>query len=43
MEKNIVLVGFMGSGKTSVGKKLSVDLKNLLIWMILLLLKKVCQ
>ena len=28
MEKNIVLVGFMGSGKTSVGKKLSVDLKR---------------
>lgn len=28
MEKNIVLVGFMGSGKTSVGKKLSMDLKR---------------
>ena len=25
---NIVLIGFMGSGKTSVGKKLSVDLKR---------------
>ena len=28
MEKNIVLVGFMGSGKTSVGKRLSVALKR---------------
>lgn len=28
MEKNVVLVGFMGSGKTSVGKKLSMDLKR---------------
>lgn len=28
MEKNIVLIGFMGSGKTSVGKKLSMDLKR---------------
>lgn len=28
MEKNIVLIGFMGSGKTSVGKKLSIDLKR---------------
>lgn len=28
MEKNIVLIGFMGSGKTSVGKKLSRDLKR---------------
>lgn len=28
MEKNVVLIGFMGSGKTSVGKKLSIDLKR---------------
>lgn len=28
MEKNIVLIGFMGSGKTSVGKKLSKVLKR---------------
>ncbi len=28
MERNIVLIGFMGSGKTSVGKKLSMDLKR---------------
>ncbi len=28
MEKNIVLVGFMGSGKTSVGKRLSMALKR---------------
>lgn len=28
MEKNIVLIGFMGSGKTSVGKKLSMELKR---------------
>ncbi|MBQ8941069.1 MAG: shikimate kinase [Firmicutes bacterium] len=27
MKKNIVLVGFMGSGKTSVGKRLSMALK----------------
>jgi shikimate kinase len=28
MSKNIVLIGFMGSGKTSVGKKLSLILKR---------------
>ena len=28
MEKNIVLIGFMGSGKTSVGKRLSMTLKR---------------
>lgn len=28
MERNIVLIGFMGSGKTSVGKKLSMALKR---------------
>ena len=28
MEKNILLVGFMGSGKTSAGKRLSVALKR---------------
>lgn len=28
MDKNIVLIGFMGSGKTSVGKKLSMILKR---------------
>ena len=28
MKKNIVLVGFMGSGKTSVGKRLSMRLKR---------------
>ena len=28
MKKNIVLVGFMGSGKTSVGKRLSMALKR---------------
>lgn len=28
MNKNIVLVGFMGSGKTSVGKRLSIKLKR---------------
>lgn len=28
MDKNIVLIGFMGSGKTSVGKKLSMVLKR---------------
>lgn len=28
MEENIVLIGFMGSGKTSVGKKLSMTLKR---------------
>ncbi len=28
MEKNIVLIGFMGSGKTSIGKKLSITLKR---------------
>lgn len=27
-EKNIVLIGFMGSGKTSVGKRLSIKLKR---------------
>ena len=28
MDKNIVLIGFMGSGKTSVGKRLSMNLKR---------------
>lgn len=28
MNKNVVLIGFMGSGKTSVGKRLSVALKR---------------
>lgn len=28
MEKNIVLIGFMGCGKTSVGKRLSMKLKR---------------
>ena len=28
MERNIVLTGFMGSGKTSVGKRLSMELKR---------------
>lgn len=28
MKKNIVLIGFMGSGKTSVGKRLSISLKR---------------
>ena len=28
MKKNIVLIGFMGSGKTSVGKRLSLNLKK---------------
>ena len=27
-DKNIVLIGFMGSGKTSVGKRLSLVLKR---------------
>ncbi len=28
MERNVVFIGFMGSGKTSVGKRLSMDLKR---------------
>ncbi len=28
MKRNIVLIGFMGSGKTSVGKRLSINLKR---------------
>ncbi len=28
MNKNVVFIGFMGSGKTSVGKKLSMELKR---------------
>lgn len=28
MNKNIVLIGFMGSGKTSIGKRLSIRLKR---------------
>ena len=43
MEKNIVLVGFMGSGKTSVGKKLSVDLKREFIDMDDFIVEKECM
>ena len=33
--KNIILIGFMGSGKTSVGLKLSYKLRRALVNMIL--------